>query len=83
MPAMVAREITEISLNKNGMISFRDTKKLNPRTGKPIIETGQRVTALVREIYDYAEVTGKAHIILLLICISILKNTKAMDEACK
>ena len=40
---------------------FQDIqKKLNPRTGKPIIETGQRVTALVREMYDYAEVTGKA-----------------------
>ena len=33
--------------------------KLNPRTGKRTVEMGQRVTALVREIYDYAEVIGK------------------------
>lgn len=40
---------------------FRDIqKKLNHRTGKPIVEMGQRVAALVREIYDYAEVMGKA-----------------------
>ncbi len=40
---------------------FQDIqKKLNLRTGKPIIEMGQRVTALVQEMYDYAEVTGKA-----------------------
>ena len=40
---------------------FQDIQnKLNPRTGKPIIEMGQRVTALVQEMYDYAEVTGKA-----------------------
>lgn len=41
-------------------VLFQDIQnKLNPRTGKPIIEMGQRVTALVREIYDYAEVVGK------------------------
>ncbi|ENV43933.1 tyrosine-type recombinase/integrase [Acinetobacter schindleri] len=40
---------------------FQDIQnKINPRTGKPIIEMGQRVTALVQEMYDYAEVTGKA-----------------------
>jgi len=42
-------------------VLFQDIQnKLNPRTGKPIIEMGQRVTALVQEMYDYAEVTGKA-----------------------
>lgn len=34
-------------------------QKLNLRTGKPIVEMGQRIAALVREMYDYAEVTGK------------------------
>jgi len=39
---------------------FQDIQnKLNPRTGEPIIEMGQRVRALIREIYDYAEVMGK------------------------
>lgn len=39
---------------------FQDIQnKLNPRTGKPIVEMGQRVRALIREIYDYAEVMGK------------------------
>jgi integrase len=39
---------------------FQDIQnKPNLRTGKPIIEMGQRVRALVREIYDYAEVMGK------------------------
>ncbi|WP_151764735.1 tyrosine-type recombinase/integrase [Acinetobacter soli] len=39
---------------------FQDIQnKLNPRTEKPIVEMGQRVRALIREIYDYAEVMGK------------------------
>lgn len=39
---------------------FQDIQnKLNPRTGKPITDMGQRVRALIREIYDYAEVMGK------------------------
>ena len=42
-------------------VLFQDIqKKPHPKTGMPIIEMGQRVSALVREIYDYAEVTGKA-----------------------
>lgn len=39
---------------------FQDIQnKPNPRTGKPITDMGQRVRALIREIYDYAEVMGK------------------------
>ena len=34
-------------------------KKLYPKTKKPIIEMGQRVCALCRDIYDLAEVTGR------------------------
>ena len=42
-------------------VLFQDIQnKPHPKTGMPIIEMGQRVSALVREIYDYAEVTGKA-----------------------
>lgn len=60
MPTMGKKDYRNITKQEwHGL--FQDIqKKLNPRTGKPIIETGQRVTALVREMYDYAEVTGKA-----------------------
>ena len=34
-------------------------QKLNPRTGMPIIEMGNRVRGLCKEIYDLAEVTGR------------------------
>lgn len=34
-------------------------KKLHPKTKKPIVEMGQRVCALCRDIYDLAEVTGR------------------------
>lgn len=34
-------------------------KKLHPQTGKPIIEMGNRVRGLCKDIYDFAEITGK------------------------
>ncbi|MDX8276161.1 tyrosine-type recombinase/integrase [Acinetobacter pittii] len=34
-------------------------KKLHPRTGKPIVEMGNRIRGLCREIYDLAEVTER------------------------
>ncbi|RZJ22960.1 MAG: DUF4102 domain-containing protein [Acinetobacter sp.] len=59
MPTMGKKDYRNITKQEwHGL--FQDIqKKLNLRTGNPIIETGQRVTAVVREIYDYAEVTGK------------------------
>ncbi|MDB0115229.1 tyrosine-type recombinase/integrase [Acinetobacter baumannii] len=33
-------------------------RKLHPRTGKPIIEMGNRVRGLCKDIYDFAEVKG-------------------------
>lgn len=60
MPAMGKRDYRNITKQEWHDLFQEIQKKLNPRTGKPIIETGQRVTALVREIYDYAEVIGKA-----------------------
>lgn len=60
MPAMGKKDYRNITKQEWHALFQEIQNKLNPRTGKPIIETGQRVTALVREIYDYAEVTGKA-----------------------
>lgn len=60
MPAMGKKDYRNINKQEWHDLFQEIQKKLNPRTGKPIIETGQRVTALVREIYDYAEVTGIA-----------------------
>lgn len=38
---------------------FQDIQsKLNPRTGKPIVEMGQRVRALVKEVYEVAVLKG-------------------------
>ena len=34
-------------------------KKLHPKTKKPIVEMGKRLCTLCREIYDFAEVTGR------------------------
>ncbi|MFX8860022.1 tyrosine-type recombinase/integrase [Acinetobacter baumannii] len=34
-------------------------KKLHPRTGKPILEMGNRIRGLCRDIYDLAEVTER------------------------
>lgn len=60
IPIMGKRDYRKITKQEwHGL--FQDIQnKLNPRTGKPIIEMGQRVTALVQEMYDYAEVTGRA-----------------------
>lgn len=60
MPAMGKKDYRNITKQEWHALFQEIQNKLNLRTGKPIIETGQRVTALVREIYDYAEVTGKA-----------------------
>jgi integrase len=60
MPAMGKKDYRSITKQEWHALFQEIQNKLNPRTGKPIIEMGQRVTALVREIYDYAEVTGKA-----------------------
>lgn len=34
-------------------------KKLHPKTKEPIVEMGKRLCTLCREIYDFAEVTGR------------------------
>lgn len=58
-PVMGKRDYRKIT-KQEWLSLFKEIQgKLNPRTGKPIIEMGQRVRALVREIYDYAEVLGK------------------------
>ncbi len=59
MPTMGRKDYRNITKQEWHVLFQEIQNKLNPRTGKPIIETGQRVTALVREIYDYAEVIGK------------------------
>ena len=60
MPTMGKKDYRSITKQEWHSLFQEIQNKLNPRTGKPIIEMGQRVTALVREIYDFAEVTGKA-----------------------
>lgn len=59
-PVMGKRDYRKITKQEWHTLFQEVQNKLNPRTGKPIVEMGQRVRALVREIYDYAEVTGKA-----------------------
>ena len=59
-PVMGKRDYRKITKQEWHILFQEVQNKLNPRTGKPIVEMGQRVRALVREIYDYAEVTGKA-----------------------
>lgn len=58
-PVMGNRDYRHISKQEWHALFQSIQNKLNARTGEPIIEMGQRVTSLVREIYDYAEVTGK------------------------
>lgn len=57
IPVMGNRDYRKISKQEWHSLFQEIQKKRNPRTGKPIIEMGQRLTALVREMYDYAEVT--------------------------
>lgn len=59
-PVMGKRDYRKITKKEWHSLFQEVQNKLNPRTGKPIVEMGQRVRGLVREIYDYAEVTGKA-----------------------
>lgn len=58
-PIMGKRDYRKITKQEWHLL-FQDIQnKPNPRTGKPITDMGQRVRALIREIYDYAEVMGK------------------------
>ena len=57
IPIMGNRDYRKITKQEWYALFQSIQKKLNPRTGKPIVEMGQRVTALVQEMYDFAEVT--------------------------
>ena len=59
IPVMGNRDYRKITKQEWHVLFQAIQKKLNPKTGKPIVEMGQRITALVQEMYDYAEVTGK------------------------
>ncbi|MEN8360082.1 tyrosine-type recombinase/integrase [Acinetobacter baumannii] len=57
-PLMGNRDYRKIT-KKEWLDLIRDIqKKLHPRTGKPIVEMGNRIRGLCRDIYDLAEVTG-------------------------
>ncbi|MHA3098214.1 tyrosine-type recombinase/integrase [Acinetobacter brisouii] len=58
-PIMGKRDYRKITKQEWHVLFQEVQNKLNPRTGQPIVEMGQRVRALVREMYDYAEVMGK------------------------
>lgn len=58
-PLMGSRDYRRIT-KKEWLDLIRDIqKKLHPRTGKPIVEMGNRIRGLCRDIYDLAEVTGR------------------------
>ncbi len=58
-PLMGNRDYRKIT-KKEWLDLIRDIqKKLHPRTGKPIVEMGNRIRGLCRDIYDLAEVTGR------------------------
>ncbi|EOQ63135.1 hypothetical protein F935_02228 [Acinetobacter calcoaceticus ANC 3811] len=58
-PLVGSRDYRKIT-KKEWLDLIRDIqKKLHPRTGKPIVEMGNRVRGLCRDIYDLAEVTGR------------------------
>lgn len=58
-PLMGSRDYRKIT-KKEWLDLIRDIqKKLHPKTGKPIVEMGNRVRGLCRDIYDLAEVTGR------------------------
>lgn len=58
-PLMGSRDYRRVT-KKEWLDLIRDIqKKLHPRTGKPIVEMGNRIRGLCRDIYDLAEVTGR------------------------
>lgn len=58
-PIMGNRDFRKIT-KKEWLELFQSIQqKLHPRTGKPIVEMGNRVMGLCKEIYQLAEVTGR------------------------
>jgi len=58
-PVMGNRDYRHISKKEWLELIKQIQQKLNPRTGMPIIEMGNRVRGLCKDIYDLAEVTGR------------------------
>lgn len=58
-PVMGNRDYRKITKKEWLQLIQQIQKKPHPKTGKPIIEMGNRVRGLCKEIYDLAEVTGR------------------------
>lgn len=58
-PSMGNRDYRKITKEEWFNLIQEIQKKLHPQTGKPIIEMGNRVRGLCKDIYDLAEVTGR------------------------
>lgn len=58
-PTMGNRDYRKITKQEWLQLIQQIQKKPHPKTGKPIIEMGNRVRGLCKEIYDLAEVTGR------------------------
>ncbi|MGC9653005.1 UNVERIFIED_CONTAM: tyrosine-type recombinase/integrase [Acinetobacter pittii] len=58
-PVMGSRDYRKITKREWLDLIQQIQKKPHPTTGKPIVEMGNRVRGLCRDIYDLAEVTGR------------------------
>lgn len=58
-PAMGNRDYRKITKKEWLSLIQQIQQKLHPKTGKPIIEMGNRVRGLCKDIYDLAEVTER------------------------
>lgn len=58
-PAMGNRDYRKITKKEWLSLIQQIQQKLHPKTGKPIVEMGNRVRGLCKEIYDLAEVTER------------------------